>query len=355
MTHDAWSNMKILSLTFLFILLPGAIYGQPGQSPSIGIIDFYGLRSVSEQAARQALQIKVGDSLPNLPNEWWELSEAAQRRLEALPNVRQAMLSPVCCEAGQTILFVGISENGAPALPFRPAPRGRIRLPGSMVQAGDSLMDALGKAVLKGDRGEDRSQGHALNSNSEMRAIQERYITFVAQHVKQLRAVLRQSADAQHRALAAQIIAYAPNKRDVVKDLVYGMSDPDSNVRNNSMRALIVIAEFAQQSPQHQIKVPIEPFIAMLNSIVWTDRNKSSGALHQLTQKRNPAVLSKLREHALPSLIEMSRWKNPGHALASFFLLGRVGNLSEEEIKKDWDSGHRETLIEKVLKRITSK
>ena len=167
--------------------------------------------------------------------------------------------------------------------------------------------------------------------------------------------MLHESADAQHRALAAEVIAYAANKRDVVADLVYGMRDPDSTVRNNSMRALGIIASFAQQFPKQRIKVPDGPFIEMLDSIVWTDRNKSSGALLQLTERRNPAILSKLRERALPSLIEMSRWKSPGHALGPFFLLGRVGNISEDEIRKAWASGNRESLIETVLKRVKSK
>ncbi len=185
--------MKIFLLTFLFVLPFGPTNGQ---NPPIGIIDFYGLRSVSEQQVRQALQIKEGESVP-------ASREEAQRRLEVLPNVQQALLNFVCCEAGKSI--------------------------------------------------------------------------------------------------------------------------------------------------------PVQPFIEMLNSIVWTDRNKSSMALYQLTEKRDPGVLSELRERALPSLIEMSRWKSPGHALGPFFLLGRVGNISEDEIWKVWASGNRESLIEKVLKSVKSK
>ena len=336
--------MKICFLIFLFVSLVSSI---KGQNPPIGIIDFYGLRSVSEQQARQALQIKEGDSLP-------ASREDAQRRLEALPNVQQAHLGAVCCEAGQTILYVGIQEKGAPSLQFRSAPKGVIRLPETIMREGEAFSDALTEGVLKGDAGEDESQGHALSSYPKARAIQERFIAFAAQDLKLLRAVLYESADAQHRALAAQIIAYAANKQDVAKDLVYGMNDPDSDVRNNSMRALAVIASFAQRSPKKQIKVPFKPFIEMLNSIVWTDRNKSSFALYHLTERRNPAVLSRLRQQALPSLIEMSRWKT-GHAFRPFFLLGRVGNLSESEIQKDWDSGNREGLIETVLKRVKSK
>jgi hypothetical protein len=336
--------MMMFSLILPFVLLCVPINAQ---TPPIGIIDFYGLRNLTEQQARQALQIKEGDSFP-------ESREEAQRRLEALPNVQQARLDGVCCEAGQSILYVGIQEKGAASLQFRSAPKGASRLPEAMIQAGEAFSDAVTEGIQKGDAGEDDSQGHALNSFPKIRALQERFITFAAQDLKLLRAVLHDSADAQHRALAAEIISYTANKRDVVPDLIYGMRDPDSGVRNNSMRALAVIAGFLQKSSQQQIN-PFKPFIEMLNSIIWTDRNKSSYALFQLTEKRNPAVLSMLRDHALPSLIEMSRWKSPGHASSSFFLLGRVGNLSEEEIQKYWDSGNRETLIETALERVKSK
>jgi hypothetical protein len=315
-----------------------------GQTPRIGIIDFYGLRDVSERQARQVLHIKEGDAPPDSTDE-------AERRLEALPHVRQASISMVCCEAGKTILYVGIREKGTPALRFRPAPRGSIRLPANMVSAGEALADAFMRAVEKGDAGEDDSQGHALFHNSEARTLQERFIDFARQDLKLLRAVLRQSAEARHRALAAEIIAYATNKREVVNDLVYGMSDPDSGVRNDSMRALAIIARFARSAPGQRIKVPMQPFVEMLNSLEWTDRNKSAMALFQLTETRDASLFASLRRRALTSLVEMARWKSPGHAQLPFIILGRVGNFSEEEIQKAWESGNRESLINAVWRK----
>jgi hypothetical protein len=93
----------------------------------------------------------------------------------------------------------------------------------------------------------------------------------------------------------------------------------------------------------------------MLNSVEWTDRNKSSLVLLRLTEKRDAAILSSLRQRALQSLVEMSRWKSAGHAYAPFFILGRVGSLPEEEIKKAWSSGNREVVIETVLTKAESK
>lgn len=340
--------MKELSVTFLFLLLFGSTYGQ---APPIGIVDFYGLRSLTEQQARAALQIKEGDAGNPLPRA---AEKETQRRLEALLNVEQARLNFVCCEAGKVILYVGIRERGAPTLQFRTAPKGVIRLPETIARAGEEFQNALTEAVLRGDAGEDDSQGHALFSNPNLRAIQDRFITFASQDLPRLRAVLHESSDAGHRALAAQVIAYAANKREIVKDLVYGMSDPDGVVRNDSMRSLEVLAVFAKNSPRQRINIPVQPFVEMLNSIEWTDRNKSSFALYRLTEKRDPAILSSLRKRALSSLVEMARWKSPGHAMPAFTLLGRVGKFSEEEIQKAWSSGNRESLIGTILERVRS-
>jgi hypothetical protein len=344
---------KISSITIALLICATFLFVPPsastnGQLPPIGIIDFYGLRSIPEQQVRQALQIKEGDALP-------ESTKEVQRRLENLTNVEQARLNATCCEAGKSILYVGIRERGSPILRFRAAPKGAIRLPQTIAQVGEEYQEAWKEAVLKGDAGEDDSQGHALFSNPKVRTLQGRYITLAAQDLERLRAVLRESSDAGQRALAAQIIAYHANKRDIVKDLVYGMSDPDEGVRNNSMRALEVLAVFAKNSPKQRIKIPVEPFIDMLNSIEWTDRNKSSLALSLLTEKRDPVILSSLRKHALPSLVEMARWKASGHAMPSFTLLGCIGNLSEEEIQKAWSIANREFLIKMMLERVKSK
>jgi hypothetical protein len=334
----------LVAHALLFVLL---LSSTSQQLPPIGIVDFYGLRSVTEQQARQAAQIKEGDAAPEA---WPKSRDQIQRRLEALPNVAQARLQVVCCDAGKLIIFIGIREKGAPPLRFRSAPHGKVRLPDKIEKAAEDYSAALTNAVMKGDAGFDDSQGHSLIANPEARAFQEGFITYAAQNLKLLRAVLRKSSDARHRSLAAEIIAYAPNKRDIVKDLVYGTHDPDSDVRNNSLRALGVLAGSAQSSGARGIKVPLEPFVDLLNSIEWTDRNKSSLALFSLTATRDPLVLATLRRRALESLIDMSRWKSPGHAEYPFFILGRLGNIPEDEIQKAWDEGKREVLIEKVLR-----
>ena len=91
--------------------------------------------------------------------------------------------------------------------------------------------------------------------------------------------------------------------------------------------------------------MPAAPFVDLLNSIDWPDRNKSSAALLQLTEGRDPALLNDLRSRALDSLIEMARWKSPGHAYMPFFILGRVAGMSEDAIAAAWERRDPEALI----------
>jgi len=151
---SSWS-IAISFLIYSIVLLALPADSPSGQESAIGIVDFYGLRNVSEQKVRQALEIKEGDALPKSMKE-------VQRRLENLTDVEQARLNVACCEAGQIILYVGIREKGSPSLRFRAAPKGAIRLPENIVQAGEDFQDAFGEAVQKGDLREDDSQGHAL-------------------------------------------------------------------------------------------------------------------------------------------------------------------------------------------------
>ena len=332
-------GLKLL-LYLLISTNPAPLFGQ---LPAIGVIDYYGVRHVSAELVRQGLQIKLGDRLSE--SSMPEIVAGAKQRLEAISGVLHARLEFVCCGAGKTTLYVGIEEMGAPAPQFRAAPQGAVRLPAEIVGAGDAYQKATLEAVLKGDASEDDSQGHTVSHSPARRTIEERYIRFAARELVNLRDVLRNSADAGQRALAAEVIGYAPEKRVSAADLEYGMLDPDSGVRNNAMRALWVIAGFAQKHPELKIEIDPHPFVELLNSLYWTDRNKSSAALMALAGQRDPALLTDLRDHALASLVEMARWKAEGHAYPAYIILGRIAGLSETQISNAWDRNDRETVI----------
>jgi hypothetical protein len=275
----------------------------------------------------------------------------SEGRLSKLPGVQRAQANVVCCDRGRAIVFVGIEEDGATVLRFRAEPRGTARLAADAVRAGDEFWKAFIAAVQRGDMAEDDSQGHALAHDPAVRTIQERLIGYAKRDQPALRRVLRDSSDRAHRALAALVLGYVADKQAVVDDLVYGMSDPSDDVRNNAMRTLLVFAAAAPTAARPVPRIPYRPFMDLLASPVWSDRNKASGALMVLSKDRNPDLLSALRNEALAPLVEMAHWKSDGHAAAAFFILGRIAGHSDEAIQHAWEGGDRSVVIGAALTR----
>lgn len=314
------------------------------QLPRVGIIDLYGLHKTSPDQVREALGINVGDSLTALT------LLQVPAKLASLPGVASASIDPVCCEDGKTMLYVGVAEDSVPTLTLHAPPDGASRLPQDVMAAGEAFARAHQRAVMRGFMKEDVSQGHSLMADSAARMIQLQFVTLAAKHLDTLRKVLRTSSDADHRAFAAEVLAYSTSKSAIVGDLVYAMRDPDRDVRNTATRALWVIAMYAQQHPELKITVPYEPFIDLLNSLAWTDRNKSSLALMQLTEGRDPALLAALKARAFDSIVDIARWTNPGHSMAGVVMLGRIAGIPDPEIYAMFERGERDKIIDAARK-----
>jgi len=307
----------------LLVLLTASAAG--AQYPPIGIIDFYGVRTLDVAQLRAALGVRVGDTVPH--------SRAAiEGDVRRLPRVEEVAVNPVCCDHGRTIIYVGVHEAGTPTLHFAPAPQGSVRLPPDVLRLGEQFSNLLTEAITKGESGEDLSAGHSLMNYAPLRAVQRQFIPYATKDVPLLRNVLHTSADAEHRALAAQIIAYTPDKPSVVSDLLTAMRDPDVGVRNNAARALAVMAEYEQAHRDARFNIPYAPFIELLHSFDWTDRNKGSWVLVGLSASRDTSLLHALRANAFEELVDIARWQSPGHALAGGLLLGRIAGVPEEEI-----------------------
>ena len=314
--------------------------GASAQLPRVGIIDVYGVHKTNAQQVRDALGISVGDSLTSLA------LLQVPAKLAALPGVASASVDPVCCEDGKTMLYIGVVEDGAPVLELHSRPNGDSRLPPDVIQAGMAFAEAQTRAVMRGFVKEDVSQGHSLMADSTARMIQLQFVGLAAKHLDTLRKVLRTSSDPDHRAFSAEVLAYHANKQAIVGDLVYAMRDPNSDVRNNATRALALIALYGNQHPELKIDVPYEPFIDLLNSLSWTDRNKSSLALMQLTESRNPALLAALKARAFDSIVDIARWTNPGHSMAGVVMLGRIAGIPDQEIYAMFERGERDGIIQ---------
>jgi hypothetical protein len=326
----------------LFALLAPVIL--LSQLPPIGSIELYGLHRVSSQQVRRAIGLKEGDPAPASDSE----AEALQERVQRVAGVVRARLSMGCCTAGKSSLFVGIEEKGAPRIEFRSAPQSNIKLPEEVFETYQRCMEAWEEAVKKGDNEDNMESGHSLMTNSAVRTLQERFIIQSRDHLDRLRAVLRNSSDAEQRAAAAWVIGYAPDKRVVIDDLLYATRDPDDTVRNNAMRALGAITVLAKRKPELGIRVSPAVFIDFLNSITLSDRNKALAILVSLTANRPPDVLGEIRKTALSSLVEMVRWKE--YDRFSYTLVGRMAGLTEQEIETVSTPEQREKVIARVTK-----
>lgn len=338
--HRAQQALQIagmIRVALLFVCL--LAIAARGQMPPVGTIDVFGVRRVSARTVLDSLRLREGDSLPASRRE-------VEQRLEKIPGVEKATLSAVCCNEGRTALFVGIVEEGATPPKFGLPPQRAVRLPEPVLATARQLQDAVQAAVRSGNAEEDRTQGHSLLRDSTARAIQERYLEYAARYRERLEAVLRASSDPEHRAIAAEVLGYAPDKREVVEDLHNAMGDPDERVRNNAMRALALIAGYALRNPSSGITVPYQQFVTLLYSPVWTDRNKASLALAELTQSRDPALLRLLRTRALGPLVEMARWRSKGHAMPALLILGRIGGMSDDAIVAAWQRGNPQPIID---------
>lgn len=313
-----------MKLAWLILLC--AATSVAAQQPPITIIDVYGARSLDASEVRKASGLQPGDSVHA------NLEQVVRSRLRRALGVADAQVAFVCCHQGGTIAYLGISEERDTTLRFAAAPGSDLVLPRNILQAEERFERALQEAVLNGQAEEDDSLGHSLMRYPPAREIQQEFITYALGNVPVLRAVLHNAADARQRALAAQVIAYAVNKHSIIPDLVEALRDPDDVVRNNAIRALAIMARYAERYPEVGFRIPTDPFVALLNSPFWTDRNKASMVLLSLSAGRNPALMQKLRTTAMAALTDMVFWQAEGHALPAAILLGRMGGLPDDDI-----------------------
>ena len=331
-----------------FLIIFFAVSSLSVAQPRVGMVELYGAKKVTADKVRKAIAISPGDAIPKSKLD-------LEEQIAAVSGVVRASVSAVCCEEGKAILFVGVQERGTEGFEFRDEPTGTEELPPEIAAAFQDFTVAMAEAVKKGETAEDISKGHSLMQNLAARQLQERFIGLAEMNPAKLEAVIKDSANPEHRAIAAIVLGYFPKKRLVVDTLQLAMRDPDEGVRNNAMRSLSAIAALAEKEPELEIRVQPTWFIEMLRSVVWTDRNKASFTLVNMTEKRDAKLLERIKERAVPELVEMARWKSLPHALPCYILLGRVAGIEEQRLMDEWGAGHREKIIEEALDALSPK
>ena len=332
------------TLPFLVFVLQLAAVPVHAQDLRVDVLDFYGLRKVTESQVRKALGVREGDRMPPSKGD-------AEAKVDHIVGVVESHLEAVCCDNGQTILYVGVEEKGAPHFDLREAPEREVTLPEEIVSAYNRFLEAAQAASRRGSTDEDLTHGHPLMADGAARAIQEMFPALADKHLAELRDVLRNSDDEAQRAMAAYVLVYATRKSGVVNDLQTALKDADPGVRDNAARSLVSLSVLAKLDPSSGISISPTWFIEMLNSLSWSDRHRALWALQTLTDSRDPLVLDQLRTRALDALMDMARWKTLSHALPAFILLGRVAGMPEPDIQAAWTRGDRDTVIAAAKKK----
>jgi hypothetical protein len=329
--------LKLLSTCVLAAVI--AAQAQQFTPPKIGAIEYYGIHKLSEARIAKTLGLKPGDPMPPSKGD-------TEDRLEKIPGLVEARLEAVCCQPdGRITLFVGIEEKGAPHFALRSEPTGTAALPQDVLALHQKLVTAVEAAVRRGSTAEDLTLGHSLMADADAREIQQALAQYAKDHLAHLRDVLRNSDQADHRAIAATVIGYAPDKTKVTSDLEYAMQDPDESVRGGAMRSLEAIAVLAARQPDLEIRISPTWFIEMLNSISLSDRFKAATALVNVTEKDAKPTLQLIYDRALGSVLEMAQWQSLRYALPAYILLGRMAGVSEQNIEQSWQQGNRDAVV----------
>lgn len=317
---------------------------------TLGVIDLFGNRKVAAGAVLKAAQLT-----PGLPIDRQTLNKTTLiNRLKALPGVKGATVEIVCCDdkTGKSIAYLGIAESTDQLPVYREAPVKNYSLPDEMLHHYQLYFDRMEAAIRLGNSGQDQVDGYALMQDSATRIVQLKFVDYAQRYAGTLKEAIHSSNNAEHRAIATMIIAYGANKEQLVPELLYATQDSDETVRNNATRALWVLADYLAEHPEIKVTIPATPFIRMMHSVSWTDRNKASLVLLALTQQRNKSLLDTLKKECLPALTEMARWQSQGHAFSTYLILGRIAGIPDQDVFQAFNSENRLPYLQTMLQKI---
>ena len=315
-------------LPCLWLQPPSAIVAAKSDEKTIANIDFFGYGHLDVTKLRSVLPIKAGDSIQQ--SEWSTYRSRIENAIRSETGKPPTDVARLCCdEHGSSMIYIGVAGTSSAPVQFKPVPRGDVRLPAVALKLNQETEEALNKAAFAGRTQQDFSNGYALSADPDLRAKELQIRDFALGNEELLRTVLLSSSESEHRAIAADFLGYVNVSARQIADLIDAGRDPDEGVRNNAVRALGVIASSSQQRAG---MISPKPFIALLKSGKWVDRNKGGWLMISLTQSRDPKLLHQLRTEAMDALVEMARWQFSGHASSARRLLGRIAGIEESRL-----------------------
>jgi hypothetical protein len=290
----------------------------------IAYIEFFGCQGIDPDAVRKVLPFLEGDKITK------NTTEQARAAVKRATGRDATNVNRVCCIGdGDSVLFIGLPGTSSQVFTVNPAPKGDAMPPPELTSLYSKMNQAEDAAFKKGIFEEDGSPGYRLSKEPAARAADLALREYALHHEDEIIRVLESSGKAEQRAMAADALGYGARTARQAAALVRAARDPDSEVRNDSTRAL---GEILRADPSAASQIPPDTFIDMIRSGTWTDRNKSSSVLWPLTQSRDPKLLARLKSQATDALLEMARWRTFGWAYAPRVILARIAGIPEERI-----------------------
>jgi hypothetical protein len=335
-------------IRYWLMLLALALTLSQSHKVPVGIIGFFGTEGMDVEKARSVLPVHQGDEIPADPSPVFYLHPELEKEIRgALKNALGQEPTDVqifCCgKKWGYMIFIGLGGVSSHVSTIA-APTGNTCLSEEAMRIFNAAEDAWTEAVHKGTAAEDNSRGYALFNDPNTRSKQMAMRQYAVHHERSIERALKSCGNVEQRRAAGLLLGYALKSKRQIAALVRAGHDPDAEVRNNAVRSLVVLA---RSSSKTAFEIPAQGFIDLLNSGIYSDRNKALYLLETLTSTRDPELLRRLRSECLPSLIEMAKWQFP-FSRPSLVMLGRIAGMDEARIHELMESGKGEDLIAAV-------
>jgi hypothetical protein len=290
----------------------------------IAYIEFFGYQGIDVEALRKALPFHEGDEVPR------DLQAVARMVVKRTTGKEATNVAPICClNDGDTAVFIGLAGTSNRPFALNRRPTQSLSLSLELLKLVREMDDAEHEATDM--REVDPPRGYRLMQDPKAHAAELRVREYARSHEKELIRVMAGAADSEQRAIATDALGYADRSPQQIDAFVVAAHDPDDTVRNNATRAL---SEILDAEPAAASVVPAAPFIEMLHSGTWTDRNKSCSVLESLTKSRDVAMLANLKARAWDALVEMARWRTRSWNGDARLILARIAGIPEERARE---------------------
>ena len=293
---------------------------------------FYGYDGLDLDKIRTAIPLKAGDEIDN--RNWFTFRKTIAKSVKNVLGKESSDEALIGTDKTH-IVFIGLpGKSNTPNVSYLALPKKRIAAPASIRKLYEQCMDAVRDKVASGSQ-KDQERYLELQSKIKKEAQKDPDILLRS---------LENSSDGLDRMAAAHALGLIVSKQEQINALVKASNDSQQVVRNNAIRALGALLDEQNEMAK---KIPPSFFINMLNSPIWTDRNKGIYVMVGLTEDRDPTTLKELRTLALPSLKEMCDWP-PSYSYSALLLLGRIANIPEPMLESMAEKGQTTEILKRL-------